>query len=247
LRVDNPAKEWSLPPPKYSVAALSLGAEVRRLATVGRNRSVSIWDIASSQRVIVVPDATNSRTSELPGTSAVLFDPSGTRLALTVDDPKDTSRRDTTIFDVANGQELLAIQGSTAPLAFSADGRLLAAIPEPDASEAHVHETVGGRLLARLRGHSGPIRALAFSPDGARIASASHDGTLKIWEAATGRELLTLPGSAGPPDHLRFGADGSQLIAADDQGTVRIWDAQVPGQSRKRSVQSDSHQSTNNR
>ncbi|KAJ1488719.1 hypothetical protein T484DRAFT_3590872 [Baffinella frigidus] len=49
--------------------------------------------------------------------------------------------------------------------------------------------------LSIVRGHSDIVRAVAFSPDGTRIASASEDELVKIWNAATGQEVRADPGS----------------------------------------------------
>ena len=50
--------------------------------------------------------------------------------------------------------------------------------------------------LKALRGHTGPILAVAYSPDGQRIVTGSADHTAKVWDAASGKELLTLRGHA---------------------------------------------------
>lgn len=81
-----------------------------------------------------------------------------------------------------------------------------------------------------LVGHSQTVRSVAFSPDGARIASV--DQTVKVWDAATGQETLALDGHAGPVWSVGFSPDGHRL--ASGGGTigkpseVRIWDARPP-------------------
>jgi len=66
---------------------------------------------------------------------------------------------------------------------------------------------------------------VCYSPDGQCLATASHDGTAKVWDAATGQETLTLKGHTAGLTSVVFSADGSRLATADLGGTVRIWDA----------------------
>jgi WD40 repeat protein len=65
---------------------------------------------------------------------------------------------------------------------------------------------------------------LAFSADGKRLATASHDRTVKIWDPSTGRSMLTLAGFA-KETCLAFSADGNRLAASAMDGTIRLWDA----------------------
>jgi Flp pilus assembly protein TadD len=66
---------------------------------------------------------------------------------------------------------------------------------------------------------------VAFSPDGQRLASASSDQTVKIWETATGKELLALKGHADVVDSVAFSPDGQRLASASNDQTVKIWDS----------------------
>ena len=54
-----------------------------------------------------------------------------------------------------------------------------------------------GSLVFMIKGFGGRVKSASFSPDGARIVSASDDGTARVWLTKTGAELLMLKGHTG--------------------------------------------------
>src|SRR5262249_55566773 len=74
-------------------------------------------------------------------------------------------------------------------------------------------------------GHRSEVHSVCWSPDGARLATGSHDGTAKVWDAAGGRELLTLRGHTGPVRSLAWSPDGARLATGSHDGTAKVWDA----------------------
>jgi WD40 repeat protein len=79
--------------------------------------------------------------------------------------------------------------------------------------------------LCHQAGFQNPSPDVAFSPDGTRIAAASHDQTARIWDAETGKELLTLSGHTSGVLVVAFSPDGQRLVTGSSDGTAKVWDA----------------------
>ncbi|KIL64087.1 hypothetical protein M378DRAFT_78803, partial [Amanita muscaria Koide BX008] len=83
-------------------------------------------------------------------------------------------------------------------------------------------------LQISIRGHTGHVNSVAFSPDGKRIASGSSDNTIYIWDAETGLQVGDpLKGHTDKVRSVAFSPNGKRIASGASDKTIHIWDAET--------------------
>ncbi len=82
-------------------------------------------------------------------------------------------------------------------------------------------------LLARYtyRGHKDHVSAVAWSPDGTRIASGDWNGSVQIWDATTGGHIARCSGHGDTVIAVTWSPDGRRVASSAEDNTVRVWDS----------------------
>src|SRR5262249_43039198 len=74
------------------------------------------------------------------------------------------------------------------------------------------------------RRHNDDVYAVAFHPDGTRLATGGRDGAVWLWDLARLEDVVRLPGHKSYIWALAFSPDGATLASSSWDGTVRLWD-----------------------
>jgi len=125
-----------------------------------------------------------------------------------------------TVVDPATGEVVQRIPEARAPMAVSPDGGSMAA-REGDALA--VFDVATGARRHVLTRTSRPV-AVAFSPDGRTLVSATDQPTIEVWDPASGERTGVLAGHSATAGAIGFGADGNTLYSSGTDGTVIAWD-----------------------
>jgi WD40 repeat protein len=125
--------------------------------------------------------------------------------------------------------ESYPLQTYASALLFSPTGSLVRQLFKHEEPEAiSIRPTLSeewSACLQTLEGHSSSVTSVVFSHDSTRLASASYDKTIKVWDASTGACLHTLEGHSSLVTSVAFSHDSTRLASASCDNTVKIWDA----------------------
>jgi WD40 repeat protein len=218
----------------YAVAGGPGGVAFSRdgatVATPADHNTAKLWNAATGTAVRTFAGHSDRVTN-------VAFSPDGTRLATASAD--HTAR----VWEVATGRLAAVLRGhieAVMRLAFSPDGRRLATASW-DGTVRVWH--IGSATAATVLRHSGPLDAVAFSPDGTHLAVAGGrrtryiSGEMGIWDLASRRRVLGLrtpsvagKRSVGVISDVAFSPDPQRQLlatAGGRDGMVRLWDAKT--------------------
>jgi eukaryotic-like serine/threonine-protein kinase len=146
---------------------------------------------------------------------------------------------ETIVWNVAHGQDtkIIGHKRASCAVAFSPTGKTIARamLPEinrhktplaKDSWEIELCDARTGQTNARIPAHGGRISCLSFDPEGKKLASASFDQTVKIWDVDSKTEIVAFREEAATQS-VAFSPDGQRLASGSQDRTVAIWS--VPG------------------
>ena len=123
-------------------------------------------------------------------------------------------------------------------IAFSPDGTQLVAARNPPSDRGvfvlSIWDAASGRELAVMPSdpehdeHTGRISAIAFSPDGQILATASFDHSIRLWDFPKRRLLRALHGHRNEVWALDFSPNGQEILTGAKDGDIRLWPVQPP-------------------
>ncbi len=131
------------------------------------------------------------------------------------------------VFEVGSGRVLRELRVPGAAMVASWDpggSRILAVCWDGKTTAVRILDAVTGRGMVELEGHAGRVDAACWSPDGAKVVTASDDTTARVWDPRSGRTLAEFKGHTGPVQSISWKADGSRVVTTGVDQTARIWD-----------------------
>jgi len=206
------------------INAVAYGDNGAILATGGDDRSVRLWDPATGEEIAALEGHTGPVNAVTVSRTGAVLASAGRDLTIRLWDlgaarEKGKREKEAEAEEKRRGGETGSFW-DTELAAAAPTGKAAGPAEAPDEGEPKV-------LTATLEGHTGVVSSLAFSPDGAQLASGSLDRTVKIWNAAAEAVAQTLTGHEAGVSTVAFSPDGKSLASAGLGARVLLWDAET--------------------
>jgi WD40 repeat protein len=201
---------------------LAFSPDGRHLVSGGRDGVLRIWNPGSGESRVL--------HTHRQDVTAVAFSPDGRFLASGSMDHTAWLQR----LDPSSGQPVEGSPGKRLDmgalgilrLRFSPDGRELFVLSMGDFTVRRWDAETGAPLNG-LAGHFNHVVHMSFSPEGQRLATASLDGTARVWDLRSG-ESRVLRADNTAALQVVFSRDGRYVVTAGQDGTVRAWREDLP-------------------
>jgi RNA polymerase sigma factor (sigma-70 family) len=215
--------------PTGKTIALALSADGKRLAAVGEDNAIRLWDAAKGEELRRIDAPIAYQGGEIV---PLVFSPDAKTLAAALSD------KVIRLWDLTTGKEIRALKGhggerdgDVLALAFSPDGKTL--VSGRMDKTVRLWEVASGKELHRMEGHRSWVQTVAFSPDGRTAASGAQDGTIRRWSVASGKEVAPPGGHDYWIIATALSPDGKLLATGACDGTIRLWRADTGEELRK--------------
>ncbi len=195
-----------------AISELAFGPDGRTLFSVGRDRTVGIWDPARRRRIDTV-------TGHDTWLKALAMSPDGTTIATGGNDHQ------LVLWSAGSRKPLARLSRHTGfirGIAFSPDSRTVATTS--DDHTVMLWDVTSRTHLATLTGHTQAVVAVAISPDGRTVATVSDDRNVLLWDLASRTHIATLAGHPDVAVSVAFSPDGRTLATGGGRNAVLLWD-----------------------